>query len=64
LADVVDAVWALVDGEDLGVFAQEIDEVAAVAAAGVEDAHGGGDVAAQDLVEDVDVNLAELLLDA
>jgi hypothetical protein len=33
LADVVDTVWALVDGEDLGVFAQEIDEVAAVSAA-------------------------------
>jgi len=39
-----------------------MDEIATVAAAGVQDAHGGGDVAAQELIEDVDVDLAELLL--
>jgi len=41
---------------------QEIDEVASVAAAGVEDAHLRCDVAAQNLVEDVDVDLAEFFL--
>src|SRR6266567_3940922 len=40
-----------------------MDEVAAVAAAGVDDAHAGGEIAAEDLVEDVDVDGAELVLD-
>ena len=52
-----------VEGEDFGVFAEQVDEVAPVATAGVEDAHAGGDVAAQDLVEDVDVDVAELVLE-
>ena len=50
------------EGEDFASLAQEVDEIAAVAAAGIQDAHGGGDVAAQDLVEDVDVDLAEFFL--
>jgi hypothetical protein len=59
---VGDGLGARVDSVDLGSFAEKMDEVSAVAAAGVEDAHAGCDVAAQDLVEDVDVDLAELLL--
>ena len=54
-----DGVWAGIDGGEVEVLAQEIDEVAAGAAAGVEDAHAGADVAAEELVEEVDVDVAE-----
>jgi hypothetical protein len=57
-----DAFGIGIEGEDFAAVAQQIDEIAAVAAAGVEDAHPGADVAAQDLVEDVDVDLAEFVL--
>jgi hypothetical protein len=53
----------LIGAEDLVAFAEEIDEVAAGAASGVEDSHAGHDVAAKKLVEEVDVDLAELLLE-
>ena len=59
----LDGVGVVVDGEDLVAFAEEIDEVAAGAAAGVEDSHAGDDVAAEELVEEVDVDGAELLLE-
>ena len=39
-----------------------MDEVAAVTASGVKHAHAGLDVPAQDLIEYVDVDLAELFL--
>jgi hypothetical protein len=51
-----------IDCEDLAAGAEEMNEVAAVAASGVEDGHAGFDVAAQDLIEEVNVDLAELLL--
>ena len=41
--------------------AQQIDEIAAAAAAGVEHAHAGRDAAAQQLIEHVDVDVAELV---
>ena len=63
LADVVHGCGILVDGEDLAAFAEQVDEVAAVAASGIDNGHAGLDVAAQDLIEDVDVDLAELFLD-
>jgi len=62
LADVADSGGISVEGEDFASLAKKVDEIATVAATGVEDAHGGGDVAAQELIEDVDVDLAELLL--
>ena len=61
--DVVHGCGILVDGEDLAAFAEQVDEVAAVAASGIDNGHAGLDVAAQDLIEDVDVDLAELFLD-
>jgi len=61
-ADVFNAFWVAVDGEDFAANAEEMDEVAAVAASGVDDAHVGGEIAAEDLVEDVDVDGAELVL--
>ena len=39
----------------------QVHEVAALAAAGVEDAHFPGDAAAEELIEQVDVDVAELL---
>jgi hypothetical protein len=53
----------VIGAEDLVPFAEEIDEIAAGAASGVEDSHAGHDVAAKDLIEEVDVDLAELLLE-
>jgi hypothetical protein len=63
LADVVHGCGILVDGEDLAALAEQVDEVAPVAASGIDDGHAGLDVAAEDLIEDVDVDLAELFLD-
>jgi hypothetical protein len=39
-------------------------EVSSIAAPGIEDTHAGRDVSAEDLVEDVNINLAELFLNA
>lgn len=58
-----DGSWARVECENLCTFAEEINEIATVAAAGVENAHAGRDVAAKDLIEDVDVDFAEQFLD-
>jgi hypothetical protein len=55
--------WVLVDGGDITAFAEKVDEVATRAAAGIEDSHAGGNVAADELVEEVDVDGAELLLE-
>ena len=61
-AGLLDGCGVLVDGEDVAAFAEKIDEVAAGAAAGVEDAHAGDDVAAEEMVEEIDVDEAELFL--
>ena len=60
---LLDGGGVLVGGEDLVAFAEEVDEIATGAAAGVEDTHAGVDVAAEELVEEVDVDVAELLLE-
>lgn len=62
-ADICDGDRVLVCGEDFVAFVEEVDEIAASSAAGVEDPHAGGDVAAEELVEEVDVDLTELLLE-
>jgi len=51
-----------VQGEDLAPFAQQMHQVAPVAASGVEYTHAGHDVSAQNLVEYVDVYLTEVFL--
>lgn len=51
-----------IDAEDLIAFAEEIDEIATISAAGVEDAHSRTDVAAEKLVEEVDVDEAEVFM--
>jgi hypothetical protein len=62
-AGLRDGFGTLIGGEDLVAFAEEIDEIAAGAASGVEDSHARHDVAAKNLIEEVDVNRAELLLE-
>ncbi len=52
-----------VHGGHVVAFAQEIDEVAAGAAAGVEHAHARRDAAAQQLIEEIDVDVAELIVE-
>ena len=43
-------------------FAKQVHQVSAVAASGVEHAHSLRDISAQDLIEDVNIDLAELVL--
>jgi hypothetical protein len=62
-AGLRDGGGTLIGSEDLVAFAEEVDEIAAGSASGVEDSHAGHDVAAKDLVEEVDVDRAELLLE-
>ncbi len=47
---------------DVEALAEEIHEIAAAAAAGVKDAHATLDAPAQQLIEQIDVNVAELLV--
>ena len=57
-----DALGVRVQRKDLAALAQQVHQVSAIAAAGVEHPHLRGDIPAQNLVEDVDVDLAELFL--
>jgi hypothetical protein len=63
-ADLCDGGRIVVCGKDFVAFIEEVDEIAAPAAASVEYAHAGGDIAAEELVEEVDIDLAELLLES
>jgi hypothetical protein len=58
-----DGVGVLVGREDFVAFAEEIDEVASRTAAGVQDTHAGVDVAAEQLVEEIDIDVAKLFLE-
>ena len=62
LAHVDDRLRVLVDGVDVEALAQEVHEVASAAAAGVEHAHAWTDAAAEQLIEQVDVDVTELRL--
>jgi hypothetical protein len=62
LAYVIDGLGIGVEREDLAAFAEQMDKITAVAASGVEHAHRSGNVSAQDLIEDVNINLSELFL--
>jgi hypothetical protein len=62
-AGVLDCCGILVRGEDLVAFTMEVDEVATGAAASVEDAHAGLDIAAEKLVEEINVDEAELFVE-
>lgn len=62
MTHLFDGVWIGVRGEDLVAFLKEIDQISAGSAACIEDAHSRRDAAAEELIEEVDVNLAELML--
>jgi hypothetical protein len=62
-AGLSDGFGILIGAKDLVALAEEVDEIAADTAPGVEDSHAGDDVAAKDLIEEVDVDRAELLLE-
>ena len=64
LANVFNTFSILVHGKDLTALAKQMNQIAPVTAAGVEHAHSGRNVPAQDLVEDININLSELLLNA
>lgn len=53
-----------IDAKNLITFAEEIDEVAAGTTSSIEDPHPRHDAAAEELIEEVDIDLAELLLES
>src|SRR6266853_2847988 len=53
----------LIVGENLEAVPQQVNKVAAMAAAGVEDAHAWTDASLQELVEEIDVDLPEVRLE-
>ena len=59
---MVDGFGILVEGEDFAALAEQVDEVTPVSASGIENNHAGENVSAQDLIKDVDIDLAELVL--
>ena len=60
---MLNGVWIDIACKYAAAFSQEIHKIASEAAAGVEDAHAGRDAAAEELIEEVDVDLAELGLE-
>jgi hypothetical protein len=54
----------LIQGKDFASFAQQMHEVAPVAASSIEYTHARRNVSPQNLIEHVDINLPELLLNA
>jgi hypothetical protein len=61
--DVPDGCWIDVSGEHVVAVLEQIDKVAPAAAAGVENAHATTDASAQKLIEQVDVDVAELIVE-
>ena len=61
LANDVDRGRLAIDTVTLEAMLQQVDEIAPVAAAGIEDARPRIKPAAQDLIEEIDVDVAELL---
>ena len=60
----VDRLRIEIGAEDLVPFAEQVHDVPAGAAAGVEDRHPLRDIAAQELIEEVDVDVAKLFLES
>jgi len=51
-----------IDGDYFAAFAHQVNQVPSETCAGIQHAHRRGDVSAQNLIEQVNVDLAELLL--
>jgi predicted small metal-binding protein len=62
LANVLNPFGILIHCEYLTAFAQQMHEVAPIAASGVEHTHTRRDVSSQNLIENIDINLPELFL--
>ena len=62
LANVVNSRGVRVDCKHLAALAKQVNEIPAVSAPGVEHAHTLVDISAEDLIEDVNIDLAELVL--
>ena len=62
LANVLDSLGVSVHCKYFAALAKQVHKVSAIAAAGVEHAHALVDISAEDLIEDVNVDLAELVL--
>jgi hypothetical protein len=62
-ADVLDPFGILIKSHDFTPGAQQMHEVTPIPASGIKNTHSWRNVSAQDLVEDIDVNLPELVLD-
>ena len=61
-ADLIHCGRIAISSRDVVAVSEQVDEVAPAAAAGVNDVHARGDTAAQQLIEQVDVDVAELFL--
>src|SRR5450631_2520933 len=61
-AHVVDGLGVGIEREDLAALAKQMDQIASVAASGIEHPQAGGDVSAQDLIENINIDLPELFL--
>ena len=53
-----------IQGKYLAARAQQINQIAPISTTGIEHPHGRCDIASQNLIEDVDIDLSELLLNA
>jgi hypothetical protein len=61
---VLNAASVLIEGENLAPLAQQMHQISSVTAAGVQNPHSRSDVSAQNLIEDVNIDLPELFLHA
>jgi hypothetical protein len=61
---VFHSVGVCIEGEDLTSCAQQMHKIPPIPAPGIQHPHTGPNIAAQDLIEDVDVDLTKLLLNA
>jgi hypothetical protein len=59
---MLNAVGIRIQGEYFASLAQQVDQVPSISTSRVEHNHAGRDVAAQDLIEHIDIDLPELLL--
>jgi hypothetical protein len=62
LANVVNSRGIRVHREDLAAVAKQVNEIPAISAPGVEYAHALVDISAEDLIEYINIDLAELFL--
>jgi hypothetical protein len=60
--DMVNAGSIRVHRKDFAALAQQMNQIASVAASGVDNTHPGSDISTQNLIEYVDIDLPELFL--